>query len=124
MRKFFGSIIALMIICAGWPSASAQNTDQVLGTTQAALTAHTESATSQACVIAAGETLLALGQNPDNLLVYAGGIGCEGPVWIARTDEANITWEDAARLATLPQITPSANWLTSVFQPLTERDFG
>ncbi len=124
MRKLFGSIIVLMIICAGWPSASAQNTDQVLGTTQAALTAHTEATTSQACVIAAGETLLAIGQNPDNILVYAGGIGCEGPVWIARIDEANITWEDAARLATLPEITPSANWLTSVFQPLTERDFG
>ncbi|MBN1287354.1 MAG: hypothetical protein JXB47_18280 [Anaerolineae bacterium] len=54
------------------------------------------------CVIETGEALLAVAHSPaGDVLVYAGGPGCEGPVWIPA---AGADWGEAANLSVLATI--------------------
>lgn len=65
-----------------------QTTNGIIGTAQAPLTAGRDS-----CPIQLGESLLAVARSDSGqVMVYAGGMGCEGPVWLSNT--AEIRWQE------------------------------
>jgi WD40 repeat protein len=88
-----------------------ENTESgtALGTTTATLTGYADPRSEAGCTIRAGETLLALARRQQSFLVYAGGVGCEGLVWVEAGPQ-QIAWvnQDAAySLPTIPfPITP------------------
>lgn len=61
------------------------------------------------CAIEQSEQVLAVAQSADGawLRIYAGGAGCEGPVWVA--EDAAIAWDNVSAVQNLPTIpTPEA----------------
>jgi hypothetical protein len=71
---------------------------KVLGTAPRDLEARYLDGTT--CSIGAGETLLAVGDSGEGLLVYASGAGCEGLVVLA----ADAEWENERQLANLAAV--------------------
>lgn len=76
----------------------------IIGTAQADLSGGRFLSNTQECIITEGESVLAIATQADAWLLYAGGMGCEGAVWVA-SDE--IEWAgDVADLPTRTAIDP------------------
>lgn len=93
--------------------AQDQPSNGVLGVAEAPLLARYHPDFAAVCAIEPNENTLAVAQTGDYYLVYAGGFGCEGPVWLP--SDAPVTWSNETALADLETVpAPSATPITEV----------
>lgn len=82
-----------------------ESTARPIGLASETILAHYQPGLPLICAIQPGETILAIAQTdgePGYYLIYAGGLECEGRVWVEQS--APISWQSSTELADLPEI--------------------
>jgi hypothetical protein len=98
-------ILLSAILFNGASILHGQDSNHVLGTAEDTLSAYTYPDGGESCTIEVDDIILAIAQTDSGaLLVYSGGISCEGTVWIQQQDIDNVAWEDQVALAELVQV--------------------